>query len=238
MLQRTFAANIILMLCACSSAPQTTPLITGSVDIVYPQDGSVIYAEQLFLSGTASDIGEDTFSLELIGPDGSIVGRYPVQTSAGEWQIEIPHGYRGEPIEVNIFAVPEAGNIPSEMEYDVVTIVLAGQTYRPEGVFGSIMSPRDGDTVGGDTFEVSGTVSGVFENTFTLALYDAEGNVIDRKAVTVVNPYFTDEVPWSDALATNGYTGSAKIRALYNSPADGSETVLADAQVVVQEPAG
>jgi len=237
---RTLVMTMLLIFCGCTVAPQVTPTpeITGSVDIVYPQDGSIIYAEQLFLSGTASDIPGDTFALQLIGPDGSVVGRYPVQTSAREWQVEIPHGYSDEPIEVNIFAVPEAGNIPSDVDYDVATIVLAGQTYRPEGVFGSIVSPSEGSAVGGDTFEVNGTVSGVFENTFTLALFDAEGNVIDSKSVTVFNPYFTDEVPWTDELATNSYVGAAAIRVLYVSPADGSEIALDEVQVTLEEQAG
>jgi hypothetical protein len=71
-----------------------------------------------------------------------------------------------------------------------------------------------------------------------LSLFDAQGNVIDSKPVTVFNPYFIDEVTWTDGLATNGYTGAAEIRALYISPADGSEGVLDDVQVVVEEQAG
>jgi hypothetical protein len=230
--------TILLILCACNVTPQSTPTIIGGVDIVYPQDGSIIYAEQLFVSGTASDIPGDSFALQLIGPDGSIIGRYPVAMSAGEWQVELPHGYIGEPIEVNIFAVPQNGNLPSDVDYDVATIVLAGQTYRPDGAFGSIVSPTEDSTMGGDTFEVRGTVSGVFENTFTLSLISADNSTIDSKPVTVFNPYFTDEVPWTAELMTNGYTGAAEIRALYFSPADGSEIVLAVVQVTIQEAAG
>jgi hypothetical protein len=69
-------------------------------------------------------------------------------------------------------------------------------------------------------------------------LRSLDGNVIDTRPITVFNPYFMDEVPWTAELATNGFTGQAEIRASYLAPADGSEQILASIVVTVSQDAG
>ncbi len=237
MITRSLIPVFLLAACNVGAAIVTpTPTPSSGVDIISPQDGSVIYAEQMYLSGTAS--GVDSFTLQLLGPDGTILARDTIRVSGGEWQKELAHGYTGEPIEVTIVAAPEHAPLPLETAYDIAIVALAGLSYRPDGAFGSITSPTPNSNVGGDSFEATGMVSGVFENTFTLSLIGADGSVIDSEPITVFDPYFVDEVPWTAELATNGYSGAGEIRAFYNAPSDGSEVVLASIPVTVIQEAG
>ena len=238
------AALFVLGACGSSKSPSSTtpaptdiPPLTGSVSITTPESGSVVYSEVMFVSGTASDLPGNQFTLELVAPDDSIIAQSPVVVgSDGSWSIEIPHGYNGEPIEVIVQAVPENAQ-PTEI-YDAKLIAMAAQSYRPEGTFGSISFPLDGLEIGGDSIEVQGTASGLFEGSFILELDDANGNVIDSHPETTANPYYIDEVPWVSSLATNGYTGAAVIRAYAISARDGTEIPLASVSVTITVEAG
>jgi hypothetical protein len=201
-----------------------TPAPSSVVNFSYPPEGTIVYADKVYLSGTAQNI--TTFHLQLIGTDKNVLARATVQVKDGQWQVEVPHTYMGEPTEVTIFALP-ADDAAEGSEYGVTTIALAGKTYRPEGTFGQITDPAAGSAVGGDSIQVSGSASGVFENTFTLALMNGD-RVIDQQTVTMINPYFVDDVPWSAELKTNGYTGPVQLVAYAISPKDGSKIRLGE----------
>jgi len=231
----------ILLLSACggttdgaSTQPTATPMLTGSIDILYPQTGTIVYAESLYLSGTVADVEQLTFTLQVIGADEQIIAQTNVDTPAGDWQIELIHGYTGEPTEATIRAIPLTG----DGIYDSASIIISANSYRPEGVFGSIITPGDGDIVGGDMLLVEGSVSGVFEGTFQLALINAAGTMIDEQTITAFNPYFIDEVPYQAELATNAYTGPATIRAYALSADDGSEIPLGSVSITIESSAG
>jgi hypothetical protein len=197
MVIRTLVSPLVLLLTSCdlTSSPVATPNMPGSVEITYPLDGAVIYADQLYAAGTASGLTENSFALQLVGTDGSILARYSVPARGGEWRAELAHGYSGEPIVVNVLAVPESADLTCPAHYDAVNIVLSSESYQPDGAFGVISSPVAGSTVTGDLLEVKGRVSGIIENAFLLMLIDSEGNALDSSPVTVFNPYFVVEVP-------------------------------------------
>jgi hypothetical protein len=136
-------------------------------------------------------------------------------------------------MEVSIIAVPAGANFPATSTYDTALVTLAHQSYRPADLRGSITTPADDESISGSAILVSGTASGIFENTFTVNLIDADGNIINSEIVTVMNPYFIDEVPFSLELATNGYTGPAEIRAFTESAADGSEILIGSVEVTI-----
>lgn len=210
---RRIILAFLLFASACSpaaplpTATSTIPALEGNVDILYPQDGSVIYSVTLTISGTAT---ASDFALKLVGPDEKAIAQATIQAQAEDWQVEIVHSYTGEPIEVNILAVPIDSN--SDLDYDIATILIAPIDSRPEGAFGSITMPSEGDTVGGEVTQVGGMASGFPENTLSIALIGADGTTINSNDVTLYNPYVIDDMPWTAEIATNGYIGAAEIR--------------------------
>ncbi len=215
------------------AAPSAAPL-TGAVDIEFPPDGAVIFAESLHLAGTSA--GVETFVIQLVDVNETIITATTITPAAdGRWQTEVVHGYTGEPTEVNILALPAADDT---RDYDIATIILTDISNRPQGVFGAIFSPFDGATVGGDTIEVTGTASGLFEGTMQLELTDVDGTLISTMVVTVFNPNLIDEIPWTADLPTSGYLGEATIRAYSVDMADGSEDLIGQVTITLTDAAG
>ncbi len=223
----------LLFASACSPAmplPTMTPAVAtleGNVDILYPQDSSVIYSEALTISGTATTAD---FALKMIGPDEKIIAQTTVQAQSSDWKVELVHGYSGEPIEVNILAVPI--DAASDLDYDIATILIAPLDSRPEGLFGSITMPSEDDSVGGEAIQVSGTASGLPENLLSIALISSDSAIIDSRDITVYNPYGIDDMPWTAELATNGYIGTAEIRIT------SAENIISSVNVTVTAEAG
>jgi hypothetical protein len=210
---------LLIALGACGPAVMPTPMQTVApatpapfrrVNITYPQDGTVVYADKVYLSGASQDIR--TFRVQLVNPDGQTIAEATVKAEdQGTWKVELAHGYTGEPMEVTVTTLPIEGQA-EDTDYAIATIVIAGAKYRPEGIFGRITDPTEDSTVGGDTIQLSGAVSGIPQGSFTLALMNG-ANIIDQQTVMVFNPYTVDEAPWTAELRTKGYTGPASIRA-------------------------
>jgi hypothetical protein len=222
----TALALIIVLFAACTPAdnnappvPTATAGLSGSVDIVYPLDGSTVYAESLSLRGTAQGLANNTFTLEVVGVDDEIIARSSVTATDGQWAVE-----------------PES-DLTSELRYDVGTVVLAGISYRPEGTFGSITSPAPNSTVGGEIVPVNGLASGLFEGTLLVGMYGADGTEISRVVLTIGDQYY-NLVPWLAELPTNAYIGLAEIRAFYEQASDGKPVIIASIQVTVTQEAG
>jgi hypothetical protein len=230
---------LILLLAACSPAAVPQPALTtapaqlnGNVSLVSPEAGSIIYAEVLYLNGTADGLAEDWFRLRLVDTDGRVVAQTPVSAGVGNWRVSLVHGYDGEPVEVTIMAVPVRG----EGVYSASTIVLAGLGYRPEGVFGRVTQPEVGDRVGGDVIEIRGRVSGVPGRRLTLRLVAADGTLLDSREIDPANPGLVDDVPWRGQVATRGYTGAAAVETWY-SDAVGDEVLLDRVLITIIEEA-
>ncbi len=231
----------LLLLTACSPAvPSTatpappTPNSGGSVEFITPQAGSIIYAEVLYLAGTAANIPGSSFRIEVVGADEQVIAQTTVPVTGTGWQVELMHGYSSEPVEAVILAVPVTG----EGEYDRVTVALAGQQQRPEGSFGSITSPAEGDTVGGDLIEVRGRGSGLFENSLLISLIAEGGAVLDNRIITLNNPYFIDDVPWRVELGTKNHMGAAEIHIFYQSMSTIDEVILDSVPINLTTEAG
>ena len=195
---------------APTTATPTVPLLTGTVDILTPTEGTLIYSEMLYISGTAQGLPDNRFELALIGPDDTDIATSVVRVSADTWEIELPHTYTDVPIEVIITARSTDPAVPGD--YDLVTVALAGLVYRPEGTFGSITYPVEGSTVGGEQFEVGGTVSGLSDQQVTLQLLAADGTLLDSQVIAIDHPYPLDDVPWSGEMSTDGFIGEAVLQ--------------------------
>src|SRR5688572_2394982 len=118
----TALALIIVLFSACTPAdnnatpvPTATAGLSGSVDIVYPPDGSTVYAESLSLRGTAQGLANNTFTIEVVGVDDEIIARSSVTATDGQWAVELPHSYTGEPVEVSIYALPSDTDLTSDL---------------------------------------------------------------------------------------------------------------------------
>ena len=236
---------IILLITACTSEPQrgavtvipTQPTLQGDVKITFPVSGSIIYAESLMLRGTASNVPAEGFKIQLLTPDDSVLAETTVIPDGDTWQVELVHGYTGEPIETVIIA--RSLNDAITEDYDIESIAISSAEYRPEGVFASFISPSPDSTVGGDQIQVIGRGSGFFENTFTLALEKAsDGTEISQTVVTMDNPYFIDDMIWEADLSTNDFTGHAVLRIYYQDAATGKEVTVDTIPVVVSSIAG
>lgn len=236
----TLIVLLILTLAACQSVAQPTattePTLQGTVNITTPVSGSIIYSESLWLEGNAENVPQEGFKMRVVTAEDTVLAETIIQPQDGRWQIELVHGYTGDPTEVSVYALPVDESVTQD--YDIETIMIAPLETRPEGVFGTILSPQNGDTPGGDEIPVIGSASGVFENQFTLALEQPDGTEISNVHVTMTNPYFVDEMIWEASLPTNGYTGPAVIRAYTLSAADGSEIPLGEVEVMVSRVAG
>ncbi len=214
-----------------TAAPLT---LTGSVEIHTPPQGAVIYSEVLSISGTGSSLPGDGFLLTLVGPDDEEIARALIPEAEGEWQIELPHSYTGEPIEASLIARP-ADPLVSGI-YSQQTIALAGLSYRPEGIFGSITFPAEGSTVGGETLLVTGSASGVPEGALAVDLIADDGRLVTTMLAATVNPYLIDDMPWSAELGTQGYTGPASIQ--ISAPYDNTVLPLSQIQIMIDTAAG
>lgn len=239
MRQVAFHCAILLLMIfgfAGCAAGTTTPQLRGEVSIEAPLTGSVIYAETIFIRGTADNLPDYTFWLEVNTATDESLFNAPITVVDGQWSVEIVPEYAGDPVEVTIFALP--ANREITQEYDVESVVLSRPDLRPDGQFGSIRAPQPGSNPGGDRIEVSGTASGLFENNLIVSLERADGTVIDEQVVTLANPYFVDEVVWFTSVATNDAVGPAIIRAYGLDARDGSEIVLDRLEISLGDNAG
>lgn len=214
----------------------TQATLEGSVDITFPPSGSIIYAETIFLSGTAENIPEEGFQIQLIAPDDSIIAEASVQPDNDEWGIELVHNYTGDPSEVNIVA--KSVDATLTLAYDIESILLSTMENRPDGTFGTINSPTDGVSVGGDSLLVSGHGSGFFENTFVLILETRDGELITEIPVTLSNPNFVDDMPWQAEISRGDFIGNARIRMVYQDMESGDMITVDSVDIVVSTVAG
>lgn len=235
--------TVMTLLVACRPAavlpiPTTTEAtaqpLTGSVEIITPFVGAVIYSELIALSGVATGLPENAFALTLTGPDGEHLAGATVSAASKTWSLELAHTYTGEPIEVTISAQP----IDLHGVYTQRTIALAGLSYRPEGMFGSITLPTDGSTIGGEFLLITGTASGVPEYALTIDLIADDGRVVARTYAQTANPYVIDDMPWTAELGINGHFGPATIQLGAQNEAENTVTPLDSIQIQIETAAG
>lgn len=233
---------MIMVACTPSDADDsatidpTQTVLQGNIDITSPPSGAIIYGETIYLSGTASDIPDEGFQIQLLAPDDSVVAEATVQPTDGDWSVEIVHNYTGNPTEVSIVA--KSVDTANTLTYDIESIVLSTLENRPEGTFGEITSPTDGTSIGGDSLLVSGRGSGFFENNFVLILEAPNGEVIEEVPVTLNNPNFVDDIPWEAEIPRGDFVGNAVIRMVYQDMESGDVITIDSVDVIVSTVAG
>lgn len=235
-------ALLVAIVAACgpaANAPTATPEIPtpqGQVVIENPANGSIIYAETLTVSGTASDLPDDTFRLILRAPDDTVVTEADVTVIDNRWQTEFVHEHEGDPAEMMLIAAPTDATITGD--YDIVSLVVSPLENRPDGTFGTIISPQEGQSTGGDIIAVAGTASGLFEGTLIIRLLNEDDAIISENIITVTNPGIVDDVPWSAEITTEGYTGPATLTIGYTDAQDGDDVIIDQVDFTVTNTAG
>lgn len=229
---------VFLAACGMPNIPAETPTPTvppliGDVTIDQPESGSIIYAETMLLSGTASDVPAEGFLLRLTINEETIV-ESTIQPEDGVWSVQWVHQYTGEPTEATLTAL--SPNPLVQAEYITSLIVLSSVAHRPEGVFGRLLFPNDEEVLGGDQLEVRGTASGIPDNTLTVVLENSEG-IISQQTAIIDNPFFIDEMIWSADLTVTGETGPATIRVYYTDES-GEEVLLDEVDIMLSMVAG
>ncbi|TVR21087.1 MAG: hypothetical protein EA396_09140 [Anaerolineaceae bacterium] len=217
--------GIILAWALFSGAGQsgTTPGERG-VRIAFPPDGAIIYAAALTVRGESA--GADSFRVELLVDSADELRRIAgatVTTAAGDWSLELPHGYDGDPSEAIIRAV----SLDGEREYSRALIALSPLSARPAGMVYTITRPVMGAEVGGDVVQLEGRASGVPDNVLVVTLRDDRSETIERTTVFLENPYYVDDIPFTVDLHTRGYTGPATITVAFGEAPDAPTEVIA-----------
>lgn len=234
-----FLTFIMLLMTACGAdAPAQTPLPTepaliGAVKIESPSLGAVIYAEAIYVSGSAQ--GTDDFRLQIETAEGISIFDGIVTAIQGHWVREVLHSYTDDPTELVIRALATDKRV--SLQYDEVVVLLAPLEFRPEGIFAIILSPLANMAVGGDALEVSGTASGIPDGRLTLILRN-DKEMLDKQVIVQFNPYVIDERTWSADLLTNGYTGTATIDLSYHDPESDSDVLLDSISIIIGSAAG
>lgn len=240
-MRRLYILLLIIVLAACGAAPEGTSnnslngtSLRGDVRITFPQSGTVIYSEGLYVEGTAIDLPDEGFILRAVLPDDSVLVQTTIQPEDTSWSVEMLHNYTGNPTQIILEAIPanEADSYYSEQ-----SLIVSNLEHRPEGTFGTLLSPIPDMSVGGDLIEIVGTASGIPDNTFTISLTERDGTTITELEYEIPTPYNIDEVLWIADMPIQGYTGLATVTITYVD-ADGETQTLGSADIVVSVVAG
>lgn len=213
----------LIIACCAACAPAANPAVTvfptqpplqGSVTITHPQNGNIIYAEALYVAGTAANIPNEGFRLRVTSALDEEIADVTVQPEGEDWSLEIVHQYTGDPTEMTIVALPLTGTVDNA--YAITSAAIAPLTTRPEGTFGTILQPNPASVVGGDVLLVVGTVSGLPGDEARLILAQPDGTPISEVPIIIDHPYAIDEVLWEVNIETNSYTGPALLMLAYD----------------------
>jgi len=206
----------------------------STVDILFPQNGTVIYAEAVTVSGRL--VGQpQQFTVQVVDLDENILVESTLDEQPGDWLVEMIHGYSGDPSELEIRAISagEAAEI-----FDRANVLISDVSNRPAGAFGTVVLPAAGDMLGGDMIPVEGRASGATENTLTVELVREDGRMVDTRIVTLNNPYLIDEVPWQVELDRREADGPATLTVYTDDPSGEGRIELAVIEVELAEAAG
>lgn len=99
----------------------------------------------------------------------------------------------------------------------------------------TITSPANGTVVNSANVAISGTATGLFEQTFVLEMaQNPSGRLITSQIITYSAPLVGSTGSWTATLNAGSYTGKVDIRGVYTRPSDGARVVLASTTVEIK----
>lgn len=193
------------VLAACGSGGRGTVTLTSRLE------GAVVYSSVLYVAGNAQ--GVEGLRFQLVSADGRLLAETTLQPVAETWSIELVHGYSGDPMPVTVSIWPLVSD--GQAAYTMANLTLAALEHRPEGAFAYVVTPQQGDSMGGDLIMVSGRASGQTSYAITVTLADSSGTVLDSQNDSFETPYPQDELGWQVALNPREYVGEAVLTVDY-----------------------
>jgi hypothetical protein len=128
-------------------------------------------------------------------------------------------------------ATPMSNGIPTRTPFGILSGARTALPTQLTGERAVINAPADGATVS-SPLVISGTVSNLPDNAFTLQLVSGDGDVLNSQPITLQNPANASDIPWSASMLVSRYTGVAQLR-LVGRTADNREALLAAVNVTI-----
>ncbi|MCU0480879.1 MAG: hypothetical protein MUE54_06665 [Anaerolineae bacterium] len=211
-------------------ATATSHPTAGEIMVLSPSAGDTLYAELIYIAGDIQTAPQ-TLRAQIRDIDESILITAPIMTQFGAWAIEIPRpAYIGEAT-IEILSA-----IDPSVIHERIPVFLGDGTTRPSGTFGSLITPTDGDQIGGDTILVSGRASGVMGNKIQLVLQSGDGTTAIHEVI-LNHPYRMDDIFWQTDLPLAGLSGSVTLTAYFTSP-DAPDPIFSRVTLVITQVAG
>lgn len=211
-------------------ATATSYPTAGEVVVISPSAGDILYAELIYISGDIQTAPQ-TLRAQLRDIDDNILITAPIMTQFGNWSVEIPRPhYMGET------TIEIVSAIDPTVIHERIPVFLGDSANRPKGTFGSLITPSDGDQIGGDTILVSGRASGVVDNKIQLILQSGDGTIAIHEVI-LNHPYAMDDVLWKTDLPLAGLSGSVTLTAYFTSP-DAPDPIFSRVTLVITQVAG
>lgn len=211
--------------------PTPTSLPTaGEVIITSPSAGDTLYAELIRVTGDIQNTPQNLIA-RVVDIDNTILVQAPILTQQGAFMVEMLRPNRAGEMTIEIVSAVDPSIVRAS-----IPVFFADLESRPSGTFGSIITPSDGEQVGGDTILVQGRASGIPDNTIQLVLQGADNTTVIHP-VTINNPYGVDDVLWQTDLPLNGITGSV-ILTVYFTPSTDPNPIFSTISLVITQIAG
>ncbi|HLV36135.1 MAG TPA: Gmad2 immunoglobulin-like domain-containing protein [Spirillospora sp.] len=207
----------------------TTPPTQQIITIVSPQNGAVldVGVAPVVVTGTATGLGSVT--VQALDSVNNVLAAQTVVVGANRWQANLSIAAApGTTGRITAFATsPTTGSVVASASINVTY----GQAQPTEPGL-EITSPQDDAALNtAAPVSISGTGSGLFENTVNVRVLDNEGNVLAEQPA-LVNP----QGNWS--LSVNiPVTGTRGMIYAYSTSPDDGGVLLADAVNVIFGPA-
>jgi hypothetical protein len=202
----------------------------GEIVVIFPSAGDTLYAELIYIAGDIQSAPQ-TLRAQLRDIDENILITAPIMTQFGKWSIEMLRpNYIGEATIEILSAIDPA------VIHETIPVFLGDSTTRPSGTFGSLITPTDGEQIGGDTILVSGRASGVLDGKIQLVLRSGDGTTAIHEVI-LNHPHALDDIFWQTDLPLAGLTGSVTLTAYFTSP-DAPDPILSRVTLVITQVAG
>lgn len=211
-----------------SPTPTSFPT-AGEVTFTAPSAGDALYAELIRVTGNIQNAPQRLIA-RVVDIDDTILVQAPILIQQGAFMVEMLR-----PNIVGEMTIQLVSAVDPSIVRASIPVFFAELESRPSGTFGSIITPSDGEQVGGDTILVRGRASGIPNNTIQLVLQGEDTSVIHD--VTINNPYGIDDVLWQTDLPLNGITGSV-ILTVYFTPSTDPNPIFSTVSLVITQVAG
>lgn len=206
------------------AGPEPTPTpapVQPAVSIEIPVNGEVVSPVEVVVVGRGFALPENNVVVQARDRQGRVLAEQATIVDAplggeGEWRVSlrpsVTPGTRGQIVAFSPSPVDNRNVAEAAVD------VQFGDADQPTRPAIAIVSPARGATVNTDNgFEARGTAVGVFENNVVVEVYDSTGaRVLQRPTTADANGN------WRIALFPGPLSGAGTIRAVSESPVDGS----------------